>query len=116
MEEQLKELEIAKHCLDEHKAIDIEAIEVGEISPFASYYVLATAPNVRALGAYAELLEDAFEKGGVEVTLKEGSPDSGWRLVDAGEVIVHIFLDVNRKEFGLEQLVSSLTKIDGLKK
>ena len=116
MEEQLKELEIAKHCLDEHKAIDIEAIEVGEISPFASYYLLATAPNVRALGAYAELLEDAFEKGGVEVTLKEGTPDSGWMIVEAGEVIVHIFLDVNRKEFGLEQLVSSLTKIDGQKK
>lgn len=103
-----KQLELALHCLDEHKAEDLKPIDVEGISPFAAYYVLATAPNLRALGALAELLEDELEKNGVSVLQKEGNPDSGWIILATNELIVHLFSSVNRKEFDLEGLLAKL--------
>lgn len=106
----MKELDIALKTLDEHKAENIESIDVTNHNPFASYIVLATCPNTRALGAMAELLEDAFEKEEVVIRVKEGQPDSGWMIVEAGEVIVHLLLDVNRRELKLEDLLSRLNE------
>ena len=103
-----QQLELALHCLDEHKAEDLKPIDVEGISPFAAYYVLVTAPNLRALGALAELLEDELEKNGVSVLQKEGSPESGWMIIATSELIVHIFSSVNRKEFDLEGLLAKL--------
>ncbi len=103
-----KELLIAKKTLDEHKAEDIEVLDVEGISPFCSYYVLATCPNIRAVGALQDILEDAFEKEGVELTLKEGEPESGWIIVQAGDVVVHLFLSANRKEVDLASLIERI--------
>ena len=105
MEEKPLELEVAVKTLDEHKAIDIQTIDVEGFSPFANYYVLATCLNIRQLGAVAEQLEEAFEKEGFEEIRKDGTPESGWIIVEAGEVVVHLFLDVNRKEVDLEGLL-----------
>lgn len=103
-----KQLEIAMHCLDEHKAEDLKPIDVEGLSPFAAFYLLATAPNIRALGALAENLEEELEKNGVKVAKKEGNPDSGWMILATNELIVHLFTDVNRKEFDLEGLLAKL--------
>lgn len=102
---ELKELELAKKVLEDHKAEDIAVVDVEGFSPFSSYYVLATATNVRHLGALSENLEEEFEKAGFTEIKKDGIPESGWMIVEAGEVIVHLFLDVNRKEINLEGLL-----------
>ena len=104
----MKELKVAVETLEEHKAEDIVTIDVSNHNPFASHLVLATCLNTRALGAMAELLDDAFEKNKIEVRVKEGSPDSGWMIVEAGDVIVHLLLSSNRKELNLEELMAKL--------
>ncbi len=101
-----KELEIAKKCLEDHKAEDIAVVDVEGFSPFSSYYLLSTASNVRQLGALSESLIDEFEKAGFVEIKTDGIPESGWMIVEAGEVVVHIFLDVNRKEVDLEGLLA----------
>lgn len=106
----MKELEIALKTLDDHKATEIESIDVRNHNPFASYIVLATCTNIRALGALAEILEEEFEKNNIDIRVKEGQPDSGWMIVEAGEVIVHLLLDVNRKELKLEDLLNRLNE------
>lgn len=100
-----KELELAKKVLEDHKAEDINLIDVEGFSPFSSYYLLATATNIRHLGALSENLEEEFEKEGFTEIKKDGIPESGWMIVEAGEVVVHLFLDVNRKEIDLEGLL-----------
>lgn len=100
-----KELELAKKILEDHKAEDINVIDVEGFSPFSSYYLLATATNIRHLGALSENLEEEFEKEGFTEIKKDGIPESGWMIVEAGEVVVHLFLDVNRKEIDLEGLL-----------
>ena len=94
--------------LDERKAEDIAVFDVSGISPFASYYVIATAPNHRALGAIAELLEDKLEQEGLIRGKAEGTSDSGWIIVESEDVIVHLFTSVNRKEFALEDLIAKI--------
>lgn len=103
--EEMKELTIAKKILEDHKAEDINVIDVQGFSPFSSYYVLATATNNRHLGALSENLEEEFEKKGFQEIKKDGIPESGWMIVEAGEVVVHLFLDVNRKTIDLEGLL-----------
>ncbi len=101
----IEEVKLASETLDEHKAEDIKVVDVSAHSPFVSYYVIATCSNTRALGAMADILDEAFEKAGFQVSAKEGEPDSGWMIVMAGEVLVHLFLDVNRREIDLENLL-----------
>ena len=105
-----KELKVALDCLGEHKVSDVSYLDVAEYTPFASYYVLATCMNPRQLEAMAGHLEEAFEKNKIEVFAKEGIPDSGWVIVQGGDIIVHLFLDVNRKEIDLEGLIVDMAK------
>lgn len=92
--------------LEERKAEDIVVVDVRNRTPFTDYYILATAPNMRAAGAYAELLEDFFEPRVDDLRRPEGEPESGWVLVDAGELVVHIFIDIKRAELNLEELLN----------
>ena len=56
-----KEVEIAVKTLEDHKAEGVEVLDVSSFSPFCTHYVIATAPNPRALGAFKDHLEEAFD-------------------------------------------------------
>lgn len=107
----LKEAKSVEAFLDAHKAEEITRVKVGDKTPFAEYYVIATAPNPRALGALSEDLEDLYAKEGREIKVKDGTPDSGWVVVAGEEVVTHLFLSVNRKEVDLEGLLSKTRSI-----
>ena len=93
-----------KELLEDKKGEDIKIIDVRQRTPFTDYYVLATAPNMRAIGAYADALEDFFQERVEDLRQSEGQPESGWVLVDAGEVVVHLFSAAKRQEMNLEDL------------
>lgn len=93
-----------KELLEDKKGEDIKIIDVRDRTPFTDYYILVTAPNMRAAGAYAESLEDFFQSRVDDLRQIEGQPESGWVLVDAGEVVVHIFTAPKRQEMNLEDL------------
>lgn len=93
-----------KELLEDKKGEDIKIIDVRQRTPFTDYYILATAPNMRAIGAYADALEDFFQKRVEDLRQSEGQPESGWVLVDAGEVVVHLFSAAKRQEMNLEDL------------
>lgn len=99
-------LELAVNTLDQHKATDIITADVSRITPFASHYVLATCPNMRALGAFADALIDECEKQGIAIRGKDGEPESGWIVIDLNDVIVHLFLSWARAEVKLDELLN----------
>jgi ribosome-associated protein len=101
----IKAVRIAKDDLEEHKAEDVAVVDVRNSTPFTDYYVIATAPNERALGALADEVEDALEKENIEVRKKEGLPESGWVIVDAGQVVIHLFISTKRKEIDLDSIL-----------
>ena len=104
----IKELNVVQHFLSEKKAEDVAVIDVAETSPFASYIVIATCSNPRSLGAYMDQLEDELYKNKIEVSVKEGEPDSGWVIVQGQDVLVHLMLPGNRRMINLEELLERI--------
>lgn len=101
-----KVTKLAQKLLDEHKAEDIVVIDVKERTPFADYYVLATAGNVRQIKALCEIIEDEFEKAKFDIGHIEGTPESGWMLIDAHHVIINIFSREERERVSLDQVLT----------
>lgn len=100
-----KAVSLAEKTLIEHKAEDVEIIDVKEKTPFADYYVLATASNIRHLKALCELVEDAFEKEKIKINHIEGKPETGWILIDAYHVIVNIFTKEERERINISEVL-----------
>ena len=105
-----EQLDLVLKHIETTKMEDVTSLEVEEYTPFASYYVLATCTNIRNLGAMAEDIEAFFEDNGIEVVGKDGVPESGWIIIQGGDVAVHLFLAVNRNEINLEGFIEQLAK------
>ena len=91
-------------ALDEKKAGDLKVIDVSALSSITNYLVIATAtsePHVRALRIELEKVLDASKTRIVGV---ETAGESGWTVMDAFDVMVHIFLPETRKRYRLEHL------------
>ena len=90
--------------LSNKKARDVVIIDIAEKSSFADYFVLATAGSERQMGALAEEIEDKFAEIGIEPKSKDGRPETGWILVDGGDVIVNLFTEETRDKYTLEKI------------
>lgn len=93
------------------KAKDVVMIDIAEKSSFADYFVIATGTSDRQLGALADDVEDKFAEFGIEPKSKDGRPDTGWILVDGGDVIVNIFTNETRDKYTLEKIWSDCESI-----
>ena len=72
-------------------ASDILMLDIREVSAFADYFVIASVHSARQLGALAEDLEEALEGAKAQKLRREGGPQSGWVVVDFGDVVIHLF-------------------------
>lgn len=90
--------------LDEKRADDIVMMHVRPLTSIGEYFLVATARNPRHLRALARDLEDAMEDLGKEPLGIEGVPESGWILVDLGDVVIHLFDAERRELYQLELL------------
>jgi ribosome-associated protein len=97
--------------LSEKKARDIVMIDIAEKSSFADYFVNATGGSERQLGALADEIEDKFAEIGITPKSKDGRPDTGWILVDGGDVIVNLFTEATRDKYTLEKIWSDCESI-----
>ena len=79
-------------------------MDIKEIASFTDYFIICTATSNRMLNALAD---GVVEKTRMEHSKKgriEGSPDSGWIIVDYGDIVVHIFDPELRQYYKLEEL------------
>jgi ribosome-associated protein len=102
---QTKEVKTIVAALEEHKAEAIEVVDVKERTPFADFFILATAPNAKALSSYFDILEEALAKEKIEIRKAEGTPESEWVVIDTGSVTVQLFTEKKRLEIGLDDLL-----------
>lgn len=93
-----------KLALEEKKAEDIIIIDVREKTPLNDYHVICSASNQRKMAAIKEEVEKQIEHAGGKLHHIEGTPESGWILVDAFDIIVHIFSLEERDRIRLEDL------------
>jgi len=105
-----KVVTLVKKTLNAHKAEDIQVIDVQERTPFADYYVIASATNIRQLNALADAVMEELAKKKIPYSHKEGTPESGWILVDAFHVIINIFSKEERARVSIEELFTKAKK------
>ncbi|MCZ2111673.1 MAG: ribosome silencing factor [Dehalococcoidia bacterium] len=94
----------AVDILAERKALDIALVDVSRVSSFTDYFVIATAQSPLQFNALADYLEKELKPEGHDLRHREGSPDSGWVLLDFGDIIVHVFSPAQRAFYRLEEL------------
>ena len=105
----LEPAELAKIIVDaaaDKKASDIVMLDIRELSVIADYFVIGTGSNPRQIQAIASAIDDRLAELGVHERGREGNADSGWLLLDYGDVIVHIFGQMEREFYRLERLWS----------
>lgn len=100
-------------ALDEKKVGDLRVLKVGEKSTITDYIVLATGtsePHLRALRIEVERVLDAAKQpiAGMEV----GGYGSGWTVVDAYQIMTHLFTPEQRSNYALEKLWKDAKALD----
>jgi ribosome-associated protein len=100
-------LELAKLCcrvLDGKKADGLAVLDVSEQSSITDFLVIATATSEPHLRALRIELEKALDAGRVHLVGMESAQASGWMVIDAFDVMVHLFLAEARERYALERL------------
>jgi len=99
-------LRIVLDGLDADKAIDVAVIELQGKTTLADFMVVATGTSRRHLLTMAEKLRERLKKAGLGAVEAEGLEEASWVLLDAGDVIVHLFRAETRALYDLERLWS----------
>jgi ribosome-associated protein len=100
-------LELVKLCtraLDNKKAGELMVLDVSAQSSITDYLVLATGTSEPHLRALRVELEKAIDASGTRIVGMELAQASGWLVVDAFDVMVHLFLPDVRRRYQLERL------------
>jgi ribosome-associated protein len=113
--ESAEALSLARRTVDlasDKQASEIVLLDIRGVSLIADYFVICTVGNERQAQAILRDLGDKLlEEFGRKPLHTEGTPDSGWVLLDYGDVIVHVFSPSQRAFYNLEQLWAAATPI-----
>ena len=105
----LEAIEIARRAVEaasEKQASDIVLLDTREATSFVDYMVICSGASPKQLRAISEEIGHTLKKEGVSARHHEGTLDSGWLLIDFGDVIVHVFAPEERGFYRLEELWS----------
>ena len=105
----MKIIDIKKNIekiLDNNKATNITAINLKNKSYIADYMIIASGTSSRHLQALSEILATELKKIGLEECRIEGRESNDWKLVDANDIIIHIFHPEKREFYDLEKMWS----------
>tara|TARA_B100000427_G_scaffold319336_1_gene317451 strand:+ start:159 stop:515 length:357 start_codon:yes stop_codon:yes gene_type:complete len=109
---QLKEIdqlkEKIKKTLSDNKAMDIISINLKNKTSIADFMIVASGNSSRHMQALAEITLEMLKKKGIDNCQIEGRDSSEWKLIDAKDIIIHIFHPEKRKFYNLERMWSEL--------
>ena len=86
-------------------------LDAREVCSFADYFVVCSGDSTRQIEAIWQEIRGTLKEEGVIPYRSEGKADSGWVLLDLGEVIVHIFSPSYRDYYRLDELWDKATPI-----
>ncbi len=90
--------------LDSDKAEQIVAIDLAGRAAFTDRMVIATGLADRQITAMAQRLEKKLHEAGIKRVQVEGAGGSDWVLIDAGDIVIHLFKPEARGLYGLEKM------------
>lgn len=86
------------------QASDILILDVRGVCSFADYFVLCSGESERQIRSIEEEIIKVLKQDGISPHHHEGTAESGWLLIDYGDVIVHIFDVSERERYQLDRL------------
>ena len=98
--------EMILHRLDEDKAQDIVVIDLKDKSSVADTMIVVSGRSHRHVGALADHLLRLLKEAGQGKARVEGLPHCDWVLIDAGDIIVHLFRPEVRSFYNIEKIWS----------
>ena len=93
--------------LEDNKALDIVSIDISKKTSLADHLVFATGTSNRHINAISQSVHKMLKSLNITLPSIEGNQDSGWIVIDGGDVIIHLFKDEIRKFYNLENMWSA---------
>ena len=107
----MKIIDIKKNIekiLDNNKAANITSINLKDKTSIADFMIIASGNSSRHIQALSDILIDELKKKGISNCRLEGRESNDWKLIDAIDIIIHIFHPEKRKFYNLEKMWSEL--------
>ena len=109
---QIKEINQLKNeietLLNDNKAIEIKSINLKNKTSIADFMIIASGNSSRHIQALSEAVLERLKKNGINNCRLEGRESKDWKLIDANDIIIHIFHPEKRKFYDLERMWSEL--------
>jgi ribosome-associated protein len=93
----------ARAALDK-RATDLVVLDVRGISSIADYFLLCSGKSTTQVETIADAIREELKSEGIRPLHAEGVAESGWILLDYGDVLMHVFLEDTRAYYALERL------------
>ena len=103
---------IVEQTLDVGKAENIVSISLNGKSSIADHMIIASGTSARHVSALANQLSRKLKKEGYTILSIQGQSEANWVLVDAGDLIIHLFRPEVRDFYNLDKMW--LTPQDGI--
>ena len=100
-----KEIE---NILNDNKALEVKSINLKDKTSIADFMIIASGNSSKHIQALSEILLDELKKRGISNFRLEGRSSNDWKLIDAMDIIIHIFHPEKRKFYDLERMWSEL--------
>jgi len=97
-----------ENLLSDNKASEIKSINLKDKTSIADFMIIASGNSSRHIQALSEILLDNLKKKGINNCRLEGRDSNEWKLIDAKDIIIHIFHPEKRKFYDLEKMWSEL--------
>ena len=105
-------LKTVESSLDDDKAESAVVIDLSGKTDIADYMVVASGTSQRHIGTMATHLRENLRAKGFKGVTVEGETQCDWVLIDAGDILVHLFRPDVREFYGLEKLWGGSKQVD----
>ncbi|HTO13672.1 MAG TPA: ribosome silencing factor [Candidatus Binatia bacterium] len=103
MTAQTKAQRAARAALD-RKAVDLVVLDVQGLSGVTDYFLVCSGRSTTHVKSITDAIREELREDGVRPLHTEGTTESGWVLLDYGDVLMHVFLEDTRAYYALERL------------
>lgn len=103
----LKSIDVARLAVEaasDKQADNIVMLDTKQVCSFADYFVICSGDSPRQIEAIRQEIRDKLKRDDIMLFHIEGAADSGWILLDLGDVVVHIFSPDQRNYYRLDDL------------
>ncbi len=102
----------AADAADDVRATDLEILDVADLLAVVDVFLVGTTASDRQLKAATERIEERLRDRDRKPLRREGTPASGWVLLDYGDLVCHLFSDEQRDFYGLDRLWADVPRRD----